>query len=44
MADILEVLMALQNEFGLDPKDVENLRQKKSDKKGGFTKGYIIPI
>lgn len=40
LADILEVIVALKNipEFS----DVESVRQKKKDERGGFDKGIIL--
>lgn len=42
MADVQEVLLALCDHFGLDPEDVERIRAKKAEERGGFTKRIIL--
>ncbi len=42
LADVLEVVRALCARLGLDPVDVEALRAKKADERGGFEKRLIL--
>ena len=41
-ADILEVLNAMCNLIGWNMEDIERLRQKKAEKRGGFKKRIIL--
>lgn len=42
LADILEVIKAIQKEKGWSDEDLERARIKKLDKRGGFTKRIIL--
>ncbi len=42
LADILEVLYALAVEQGVTPDELENIRLKKREKRGGFTKRLLL--
>ena len=42
LADILEVIYALLNVRGLTFNDLENLRQEKANKRGGFEKKIFL--
>jgi predicted house-cleaning noncanonical NTP pyrophosphatase (MazG superfamily) len=42
LADVLEVVKALCLRLGLDPLDVERLREKKAAERGGFAKRLIL--
>lgn len=44
MADIQEVLLALQKIHGLDPKTTEKVRLEKHRIKGGFERGYVMKL
>lgn len=42
LADILEVLFALADEQGVTPEELENIRLKKREERGGFTKRLLL--
>jgi len=42
LADILEVVYALSARLGVSPKELERLRRKKADERGGFSEGIIL--
>ncbi|NTU73148.1 nucleoside triphosphate pyrophosphohydrolase [Candidatus Roizmanbacteria bacterium] len=42
MADVLEVLDAMQIEFGINPIEVGRVKQEKRNARGGFTKGIVL--
>lgn len=42
MADLLEVVYSLEEEIGLDKKEVEVIKLEKKEKRGGFPKGIIL--
>ena len=44
MADLIEVILALQKHLGLDPEVVEQVRLKKRAKKGGFERGVLMKL
>lgn len=44
LGDLLDVVYALQDHYGLDPKLVEEIRQQKLERKGGFTEGFALKI
>lgn len=42
MADVLEVVYAIREYLNLDPEEIEQIRQTKRNKKGGFEKRIIL--
>lgn len=42
LADILEVVYALARLHNCTPEELERLRAKKADKRGGFSKKYFL--
>ena len=42
LADVLEVVHALAERLGLDPSEVEALRARKKDERGGFSKRLVL--
>jgi predicted house-cleaning noncanonical NTP pyrophosphatase (MazG superfamily) len=42
LADILEVVKALCERLGIDPRDVEALRAEKAEERGAFAKRLIL--
>ena len=42
MADVLEVVYAIRDYLNLDPEEIEQIRQIKRDKKGGFENRIIL--
>ncbi len=42
LADILEVIQALARQEGLEPGDLDAIRKKKADERGGLTKGIVL--
>lgn len=44
MADILEVVEALQRHFGLDRTEIEKIQREKRDQKGAFEEGFVLKL
>lgn len=44
MADLLETVYALAEHMGYSQTDIETVRLKKKEEKGGFTKGYLLEL
>lgn len=42
IADVMEVLLALAKQKGYTPEQIEAIRLKKREKRGGFEKGIIL--
>ncbi len=42
LADILEVVQALAVHINIDLKELERFRKNKANKRGAFTKGFIL--
>ena len=42
LADILEIVHGLAHNLGVDFNDLENIRRKKADDRGGFEKGIVL--
>ena len=42
LADILELVHGLAYHLAIDLKDLEEIRRKKSDDRGGFEKGIVL--
>jgi len=44
MADIMEVLRAIQEFYGLPVSDIESVRLEKQEKAGGFKQRFILKV
>ena len=42
LADVLEVVDALVDSYGLDEVELQSIRWKKREERGGFDKGYFL--
>ncbi len=42
IADVIEVLLALIELYKFDSKEIEKIRMEKKEKRGGFSKRYIL--
>jgi predicted house-cleaning noncanonical NTP pyrophosphatase (MazG superfamily) len=42
LADVLEVVDALVDSYGLDEIELQSIRWKKREERGGFDKGYFL--
>ncbi len=44
MADIREVLHAIETHFDLNPAEVKRAQEEKRNQKGGFQEGYVMKL
>jgi predicted house-cleaning noncanonical NTP pyrophosphatase (MazG superfamily) len=42
LADVLEVLDAIMDAYGLDEAEIQSIRRKKREERGGFDKGFFL--
>jgi predicted house-cleaning noncanonical NTP pyrophosphatase (MazG superfamily) len=42
LADVLEVADAIIDVYGLDAREIQALKRKKCEERGGFDKGYFL--
>ncbi len=42
LADVLEVMDAIVDAYGLDEVELQSIRWKKREERGGFDKGYFL--